>query len=846
MKNNLLLLLVFFIIISVINFSAFADQEAKDVSPEIPSDPIPADLSTNVSLYPDLSWLSNYANTYSLKYWSDDIVVHDYFTYQPVSLDDPVSVFSADIDGDGDMDVLTASSNDNKISWFENNGLQNPSFTAHLITADVVGARCVYAADLDGDNDMDVIAGSIDDNKIEWYENDGAEMPSFITHVLSTTANGINSICAEDIDNDEDMDILAATTYNNRITWYENDGAELPTFTPIIIASDAEYIKSVSTADVDGDNDIDVLSASANDDEISWYENDGAIDPTFTLHVVSNKVYGAFCVKAADIDKDGDTDIVSASNYDDKITWYENDGTTSPTFTKHDITNEAMGAYSICLADVDGDDDIDVISASSDDNKIAWYENSGAADPSFSPHVLTTNASGARAVFASDINGDSHIDILSASYGDDKVAWYKNNGNSNPTFSIIPIVSEAYGADCVYAADIDNDGNMDIVSSSLNDDRVAWYKNNGENPPAFTMNVINNNAYGARSVYTADIDGDGDTDILSAALYDDTIAWYENDGSAYPSFITHEIITNAYGARSVFAADIDDDGDVDVLSASSYDNRIMWFENDGSPFPYFYSHIISTTAYTAKAVFAADMDNDNDMDVLSASAYDDKISWYENDGNTFPTFTEHVITTQADSANSLYAIDINGDGFKDVLSGSSNDNELAWYENSRATTPTFTAHVITAQATGVSSVASSDIDRDGDNDVLYTSNGSKRIVWYENGGSLNPNFTEHVISTSIDDPYSVCAFDIDNDNDMDVVSASYGDDKISWFENVTHPIVTEITGITENQYLINSELRVATQYHWQITAENETYQIEGPIWTFTTGGLSDIENWMLY
>ena len=69
-----------------------------------------------------------------------------------------------------------------------------------------------------------------------------------------------------------------------------------------------------------------------------------------------------------------------------------------------------------------------------------------------------------------------------------------------------------------------------------------------------------------QSVFAADVDGDGDMDVLSASFVDDKIAWYENDGSE--SFTAHTITTDADGARSVFAADVDGDGDIDVLSAS--------------------------------------------------------------------------------------------------------------------------------------------------------------------------------------------------------------------------------------------------------------------------------------
>jgi hypothetical protein len=91
--------------------------------------------------------------------------------------------------------------------------------------------------------------------------------------------------------------------------------------------------------------------------------------------------------------------------------------------------------------------------------------------------------------------------------------------------------------------------------------------------------VITTAAIGPYSVHAADVDGDGDVDILSASWVDDTVAWYENDGASPPAFTPRVIATAADEARSVYAADVDGDGDVDVLSASGGDDTIRWYEN---------------------------------------------------------------------------------------------------------------------------------------------------------------------------------------------------------------------------------------------------------------------------
>ena len=162
------------------------------------------------------------------------------------------------------------------------------------------------------------------------------------------------------------------------------------------------------------------------------------------------------------------------------------------------------------------------------------------------------------------------MDVLSASYDDDKIAWYESDGAADPSFTARTISTSADGAISVYAADIDNDGDMDVLSASINDDKIVWYENKlaAFGDPTFGSATITTSADGANTVYAVDIDSDGDMDVLSASSSDDKIAWYENDGAADPSFTARTITTSADMATHVYAADIDNDGDMDVLSAS--------------------------------------------------------------------------------------------------------------------------------------------------------------------------------------------------------------------------------------------------------------------------------------
>ena len=127
------------------------------------------------------------------------------------------------------------------------------------------------------------------------------------------------------------------------------------------------------------------------------------------------------------MDGDGDIDIISASSLDDTIAWYENDGTADPSWTAADIATSADGAYDVHVVDLDGDGDLDIVSASGNDDTIAWYENDGASDPSWNAADIATSADDVRGVHVADMDGDGDLDIVSASTLDDTIAWYESN-----------------------------------------------------------------------------------------------------------------------------------------------------------------------------------------------------------------------------------------------------------------------------------------------------------------------------------------------------------------------------------------------------------------------------------
>ena len=641
-------------------------------------------------------------------------------------------IYLADLNADGNLDVLAATQDDNTVAWYPNNG--GGAFgNRQVISTDAFVALSVFAADLDGDGDLDVLSASRDDDKIAWYQNLDGGGTFGPQQIISVTASRAYAVYASDVDGDGDVDVLSASDLDDKIAWYENTNGAGAFSSEKIISTNIDAARDVVTADLDGDGDQDVIAASAGDSKVVWFENTDSAGTFGDEQVITNDAFFAQAVRVADLDDDGDLDVVSASTNDAKVAWYPNlDG--AGTFgTQQVITTLAVGAISVDIANLDDDFDLDVVSASSFDNKIAWYESfAGKGRVRFSLlHTVSgfNETLGAHAVTAADIDGDGDQDVLSASFNDYKIAWYPNNGGELGDQRVI--TNAAALARDVFAADIDGDGDMDVLSASGHDNSIKWYENFDGNGSFDALQVITNNADNAYAVYAADLDGDGDLDVLSASFDDDTIAWYENlDGRG--NFGNLTLINRATkGAIDVVAADMDGDGDQDVVAASSFDHTISWFENLDGNANFSEQLIITTEANLATSVHVEDVDMDGDLDVLSASSGDNKIAWYQNIDGQGTFDLQKIITLQAYRAFSVYTADLDNDGDPDVLSASRADNKIAWYEN--LDKGRFGLQkTITDEAYGARSVYAADLDRDGDPDVLSASQDDHMIAWYEN------------------------------------------------------------------------------------------------------------------
>lgn len=353
------------------------------------------------------------------------------------------SVYTIDIDGDGDLDVVSASSGDGKIAWYENENGQGAFGEQQIITDGLSGARTVFGADIDGDGDSDVIAASCGEG-IAWHTNLDGQGSFGAAQVVDSTSCyiGPRSIYAIDLDGDNDLDIVAANL-SDGIFWFENvDGQGTFSERMAIHTGEEGSASAIYAADIDGDGDHDVLSTygslmSAESNKVFWYENingEGLFD---TPQVISNEIQNSYCVIATDIDGDDDMDVISCTRIpfldgSANVSWFENtDG--QGTFTANQIDDEFDAIY-VYPSDLDGDNDLDLIVAGSGVGRLAWYDNIDG-NGTFSEKQFFSELTKPWIIDAADIDGDGDNDVITASDAEDRVVWFEN---LNPTSVLEP------------------------------------------------------------------------------------------------------------------------------------------------------------------------------------------------------------------------------------------------------------------------------------------------------------------------------------------------------------------------------------------------------------------------
>jgi hypothetical protein len=356
---------------------------------------------------------------------------------------------------------------------------------------------------------------------------------SWNTHIIHNSTYGTSSVHACDLDNDGDTDVLGAVLEESQMVWWRNEGGYPITWTKFTIAYNFFQAFSVYAADLDNDGDKDIIGAAGAGDEVAWWSNDGGTPIQWTYHTIRTGYDFAHEVYAYDLDDDKDMDVFGASTDLDLISWWRNDGGTPIQWTEQTIGSGFDGAKSVRVADFDGDGDNDVVGACLYGNKITWWRNDGGTPIQWTEHVIDSYFYGAHRVQTIDIDEDQNIDILAAAYYNGEVAWYRNNGGNPLTWTKYTVGYGLAGACIAQAADVDDDGDLDVVATAQVSDEVSWWRNDGGSPIVWTKFYIDAYLDRAWPLYVCDLDADGDSDVVAASSWQGTaeVKWYENLGT---------------------------------------------------------------------------------------------------------------------------------------------------------------------------------------------------------------------------------------------------------------------------------------------------------------------------
>jgi arylsulfatase A-like enzyme len=364
-----------------------------------------------------------------------------------------------------------------------------------------------------------------------------------VSPAVSQDVDSTRSIVLGDIDGDGDLDIIAGNGGDpaqfNRL--YLNTGTADP-FNGVAgtdIGTDAYHTRSTSLGDIDGDGDLDIVAA--NRSQVSrLYLNNGTVDPFNGVPGTDIGVDNDYTrsISLGDMDGDGDLDVVTG-NSGQTNRLYLNDGTADPFIgiSGTDISLDGDNSRSIMLGDVDGDGDLDVVAGNAGQaNRL--YLNNDTADPfnGVSGTDISTDVDLTYAIALGDVDGDGDLDVVAGNAGLTN-RLYLNNGTANPFSGIAgtDIGTDVHYTVSIALGDMDGDGDLDVVAGNHNSPNRIHLNNGTADPfnPVTAGTVISLDADATNAISLGDMDGDGDLDVV-AGNYNQANRLYLNNGTADP------------------------------------------------------------------------------------------------------------------------------------------------------------------------------------------------------------------------------------------------------------------------------------------------------------------------
>ncbi len=543
----------------------------------------------------------------------------------------------ADINGDGVTDLVIGG------YWLEHTGGGN--YAAHVIDAASPSTQ-VSAGDLNGDGFTDVVFNSGDTvGPLVWFENTGNPESStgWIRHDLIDGVDHGHSVDVVDFDNDGNLDIFAGEM---RLNGNNEDAKGWVLFGDgtggfdITILSEGIGHHESTVGDLDGDGDVDILGKPFNWDvgrvDVWLNEFAGADETDEQLVEADWEAWGSTVIDAgrpwralfldpADINGDGFDDLVAGA------WWFENPGENNQGWTRHTIGSPLNNVAEVY--DFDGDGDFDVLGTGGkgpDPNgSFVWGQNDGQGNFTLYSNVDTGYGPFLQGVTTAQVTDDAPLQVfLSWQGGGDGTggtggiqALTVPDDPTSGQWSIREISSTSQGEGLDHG-DIDGDGDIDLLLGHI------WLRDEGDGNTWTPFRLHNPGPLGEPDrVHLVDMDNDGDLDALVGQGHDPEkrLSWFEQGDDPTAEWTEHRIANLPNGfAQSVDYADLDGDGDIDVIAGEHTTNGaeggsmgVFVFENTDGVGESWTRHTVSIGEEHHDGTQFFDADNDGDLDIAS-------------------------------------------------------------------------------------------------------------------------------------------------------------------------------------------------------------------------------------
>jgi len=639
----------------------------------------------------------------------------------------PYQIECGDVDGDGDADVVVRTYA-GPLYLFRQTGpgrlrlLEEPIVDA---PGQAGAGRAFLIADLNGDGLLD-IARALDDGVGLYLQvPSGTFELAIVVETASVTPQ--SPMVAADFNGDGHVDLAVGGDFGPerpiRVLYQDGPG----TFIPVVIAL-GTGVHDLAAGDLNGDDRQDILI----DSHLALMQRrDGTFEET-TVEMV-NQPFGPTGGHLVDIDRDGILDLLNNTGVHLQLA---PGAFASPPSL---LLDSVSGLEISTELDIDGDGDIDLVSSSGgspsalDRNVRVYYQTSpGAFEPEPRPidGVNLTPAGGSLLdVRLEDVDADGDVDVLSTSLSTSHVAVFlrDENGTYDPT--PIEIGSSGFG-DPVRAfevIDVDRDGHKDVVLAKwiLGDELLVYFQ---RSPGSFDPTPLVLETPPAMSnvgfIAAADLDGDGDIDLATAGMgvsAGPAAVFYQ---SAPGAFDGDPLVFDVFGdISSMSTRDMDADGAIDlVITKSTVEVRVLYQEPSGS-----LTHVNNDFLGGIPGTDPVDLDGDGDLDLVVQDGYPQLHSVYLQSDRSFSRTGPGLATGSRPTA-----MDLDGDGDADLASVLDGDTVVVHYQIGNGLfdpAPRVIDLSGLAELTSLRPIVADDIDGDGDVDLLVRASQGTVIIW---------------------------------------------------------------------------------------------------------------------